>query len=76
MTLEFQIKEILDDFDNSSSEKIFTVLSEIIPKFQNNLTSEYLLGKIQKIQSIDDEAEKKKQCRTLIPYFDWYLQGL
>lgn len=76
MSLESQIREILDNFDNSQTEKIFDVLSEIIPKFQSSLTSDYLKEKIKKIQLISDEAEKKKQCKTLTPYFDWYLQGL
>ncbi|NNL58945.1 MAG: hypothetical protein HKP31_05745 [Nitrosopumilus sp.] len=76
MSLESQIKEVLSDFDNSSTEKIFNVLYEIIPKFKSNLTSEYLQEKIKKIQAINDEAEKKKQVKTLTPYFDWYLQGL
>ncbi|MHA7647384.1 hypothetical protein [Nitrosopumilus sp. S4] len=76
MSIESQIKDILDDFGSSSPEQIFAVLTEIIPKFRSNLTSEYLLEKIKKIQSIDDDAEKKKQCKTLLPYFDWYVQGL
>lgn len=76
MSLESQIREILDNFDNSQTEKIFDVLSEIIPKFQSSLTSDYLKEKIKKIQLISDEDEKKKQCKTLTPYFDWYLQGL
>jgi hypothetical protein len=25
---------------------------------------------------LPDEAQKKKQCKALTPYFDWYLQGL
>lgn len=76
MSIEVQIKKILDDYENSSPEQIFAVLTEIIPKFRSNLTSEYLLEKIKKIQSINDLTEKKKQCKTLLPYFDWYLQGL
>jgi hypothetical protein len=40
------------------------------------LTTEYLQGKIQKISDISDGVEKKKQCTSLLPYFDWYLQGL
>lgn len=76
MSLESQIREILDNFDNSQTETIFDVLSEIIPKFQSSLTSDYLKEKIKKTQLISDEAEKKKQCKTLTPYFDWYLQGL
>ena len=45
-------------------------------KFKNNLTTEYLKGKIQKILDLTNESDKKKQCKLLLPYFDWYLQGL
>ena len=76
MSLESQIREILDNFQDASSEKILEILNQIKPQFKNNLTSEYLQGKIQKIHKITDETEKKKQCKGLLPYLDWYLQGL
>ncbi len=76
MFLEDEIKNILDDFENTPSAKIFEILNQIKPQFKNELISEYLQGKIQKILDVDNEAEKKKQCKALIPYFDWYLQGL
>jgi CHASE3 domain sensor protein len=76
MSLADEIKNILDDFENTSSEKIFEILNQIKPQFKNELISEYLQGKIQKILDMNNEDEKKKQCKALIPYFDWYLQGL
>lgn len=76
MSLEDQIKQTLDDFDNVSSEKCLEILDQIKPHFKNQLIPEYLQGKIQKIQDTENEAEKKKQCKALISYFDWYLQGL
>ncbi|MDH3853106.1 MAG: hypothetical protein OES23_01495 [Nitrosopumilus sp.] len=76
MSLEKQIKDILNDFENTSSEKILEILNQIKPQFKNELISEYLQGKIQKILDSTDDVEKKKQCKALIPYFDWYLQGL
>ena len=76
MSLEVQIKGILDDFENSSSENILEILNQIKPQFKSELTSEYLQGKMQKIMDMSDEVEKKKQCRALTPYLDWYLQGL
>ena len=76
MSLADEIKHILDDFENTPSEKIFEILNQIKPQFKNELIPEYLQGKIQKILDVNDEAEKKKQCKALIPYFDWYLQGL
>lgn len=76
MSLEKQIKDVLNDFENTSSEKILEILNQIKPQFKNELISEYLQGKIQKILDSADDVEKKKQCKALIPYFDWYLQGL
>ncbi len=76
MSLEDEIKHILDDFENTPSKQIFEILNQIKPQFKNELISEYLQGKIQKISEVNDEVEKKKQCKALIPYFDWYLQGL
>ncbi len=76
MSLEDQIKQISNDFDNSTSEQILDIIRQIQPQFRSKLTLEYLQGKIQKIENISDAVEKKKQCKTLTPYFDWYLQGL
>lgn len=76
MSLADEVKRILDDFENTTTEKIFEILNQIIPQFKNEIISEYLRGKIQKISDVNDEIEKKKQCKGLIPYFDWYMQGL
>jgi len=76
MSLEDQIKQTLNDFENITSEKILEILNQIKPQFKSKLISEYLQGKIQKILEANDEAEKKKLCKALRPYLDWYLQGL
>ena len=76
MSLENQIQDVLNDFEHTSSEKILEILNQIKPQFKNQLISEYLQGKIQKILDSTDDVEKKKQCKALIPYLDWYLQGL
>lgn len=76
MSLENQIKTVLDDFDHTTSEKIFDILNQIMPHFKSKLISEYLQGKILKIQNIEGEQDRLKQCEALKPYFDWYLQGL
>ncbi|MDH3341650.1 MAG: hypothetical protein OEL84_10275 [Nitrosopumilus sp.] len=76
MSLEKQIKDVLNDFEHTSSEKILEILNQIKPQFKNKLIREYLQGKIQKILDSTDDVEKKKQCKALIPYLDWYLQGL
>ena len=76
MSLKDQIKIISDDFEGATPETIIDVLNQIKPHFKSTLISEYLQGKIQKIQDSDNDQEKKKQCKALLPYFDWYLQGL
>ncbi len=76
MSLENEIKEVLDNFEQTSPERILEILDQIKPFFKNELISEYLQGKIQKILDSEDDVERKKLCRALMPYFDWYLQGL
>ena len=76
MSLEEQIKQTLDDFENTTSDTLLEILTQIKPQFKSNLISEYLQGKIQKILDTNDEAEKKKLCKALTPYLNWYLQGL
>lgn len=76
MSLDEQVSKILKNFEDSSSDEIVDVLKQIQPQFKSRLTSEYLGGKIQKISDAADESEKMKQCKALMPYLDWYLQGL
>jgi len=76
MSLEIKIKTILNDFDGVSSDEFLQILNQIMLEFKNNITTEYLKGKIQKISDLTTESEKKKQCKLLLPYYNWYLQGL
>jgi len=76
MSLEFKIKSILNDFDTVSSDEFLEILDQIMLEFKSNLTVDYLKGKIKKIMDLTIESEKKKQCKLLLPYFNWYLQGL
>jgi hypothetical protein len=76
MSLEDQINQTLDNFENTPSERFLEILNQIKPQFKSELISEYLQGKIQKILDADNEPEKKKQCKALTPYLDWYLSGL
>ena len=76
MSLEIKIKNIMGDFDNISSDEFLEILDQIMLEFKSDLTIEYLKGKVQKILDISTESEKKKQCKLLLPYYDWYLQGL
>jgi len=76
MSLEEQIKVVLDDYEHTTSDEILEILNQIKPNFKNELIAEYLQGKIQKILDSSDEVEKQKQCKALVPYLDWYLQGL
>ena len=76
MSLEEQIKVILDDYEHTASDEVLEILNQIKSHFKNELVSEYLQRKTQKILDSADEVEKKKQCKALMPYLDWYLQGL
>ena len=76
MSLEIKINHILNNFDDVSSEEFLEILDKIMLEFKSDLTIEYLKGKVQKILELPTESEKKTQCKLLLPYCDWYLQGL
>ena len=76
MSLEIKVKQILENFDESPSADILEILNQIQSKFQSQITQDYLTGKLKTISDTLDETEKKKLCKNLKPYFDWYLQGL
>ncbi|HET9009530.1 MAG TPA: hypothetical protein VFN17_05370 [Nitrosarchaeum sp.] len=76
MSLPDKVRQILNDFDNSSPDEILAILAKIQPALKSDITRNYLQGKIQGILGINDDAEKKKLCKNLKPYLDWYLQGI
>ena len=76
MSLQDQVKQILNDFDHASSDKIIEILTQIQPHLKSDITRTYLQGKIQAILGINGIAEKKKLCKNLKPYLDWYIQGI
>tara|TARA_B110000008_G_scaffold213275_1_gene212427 strand:+ start:187 stop:417 length:231 start_codon:yes stop_codon:yes gene_type:complete len=76
MTLEIKVQNIINNFDDTTSDEFLEILEQIMLEFKSNLTVEYLKGKIKKIVELSSESEKKKQCKLLLPYYDWYLQGL
>jgi len=76
LSLEINVKNILNNFDIVSSDEFLEILDQIMLEFKSNLTVDYLKGKIKKIMDLTTESEKKKQCKLLLPYFVWYLQGL
>ena len=76
MSLEIKVQNIVNDFEGATSDEFLEILEQIMLEFKSNLTVEYLKGKIKKIIELSSESEKKKQCKLLLPYYDWYLQGL
>ena len=76
MALRDEVNQILNDFDNTPSDKFLEILTQIQLHLKSDITQNYLQGKIQAILGINDDAEKKKLCRNLKPYLDWYLQGI
>lgn len=74
LSLRDEVNQILNDFDNTSSDKFLEILTQIQLHLKSDITQNYLQGKIQAILGINDDAEKKKLCKNLKPYLDWYLQ--
>jgi hypothetical protein len=75
MSLQIKTKQILENFEQTSSEEILDVLNQILKNFQSQITQTYLKGKLKTISDTSDEDQKKKLCNNLKPYFEWYLQG-
>ena len=75
MALRDEVNQILNDFDNTPSDKFLEILTQIQLHLKSDITQNYLQGKIQTILCINDDAEKKKLCKNLKPYLDWYLKG-
>jgi hypothetical protein len=75
MSLQIKAKQILDNFEQTPSIEILDVLNQILENFQSQITQNYLKGKLKTISDTSDEDQKKKLCKNLKPYFDWYLQG-
>jgi len=75
LSLRDEVNQILNDFDNAPSDKFLEILTQIQLHLKSDITQNYLQGKIQAILGINDDAEKKKLCKNLKPYLDWYLQG-
>lgn len=75
MSLQIKAKQILDNFEQTPSVEILDVLNQILENFQSQITQNYLKGKLKTISDTSDEDQKKKLCKNLKPYFDWYLQG-
>ena len=75
MSLQIKAKQILDNFEQTPSVEILDVLNQILGSFQSQITQNYLKGKLKTIFDTSDEDQKKKLCKNLKPYFDWFLQG-
>jgi hypothetical protein len=75
LSLHDEVQHILDNFDSTSSDDILKILIQIQPHLKSDLTQTYLKGKIHGISGISDNNEKKKLCKNLKPYLDWYIQG-
>jgi hypothetical protein len=75
LSLRDEVNQILNDFDNTPSDKFLEILTQIQLHLKSDITQNYLQGKIQAILGINDDAEKKKLCKNLKLYLDWYLQG-
>lgn len=70
-----KINDILNNFDATNSDDIIKAMTEIKTKLKVDITRDYLQGKINNVNNASTEDEKKKLCKSLIPYLEWYIQG-
>ena len=75
MGLKEESLEAIAKFDYMDSNALLAVIEQIKPHLKSSLTQEYLDGKITAIKKSDSEDERKKLCKNLIPYLDWYISG-
>lgn len=75
MALKEDIQETLRGFDDASPDRVLELLDRIRAHLRSDLTRDYLAGKIQGVRDAGTEPEKKRLCKNLVPYLDWYLQG-
>ena len=76
MSLESKVRDLRANLDKAPTEQFMDVIRCIVPLLASPITSEYLAAKLEKIGQTADPQERKKQCKALAPYLDWYLQGL
>lgn len=76
MSLKEKVVSLQNNFDDAPTEKIVEILTQIKSNLKSEITQNYLDGKIQGILGTNDVLEKKKLCKNLKPYLDWYVQGL
>lgn len=76
MSIRDKVVNIQNNFDNTPPEQIVEILVQIQSHLKSEITQNYLNGKIQGILGTNDVIEKKKLCKNLKPYLDWYIQGL
>ena len=71
--IENQIRDIYENFSNSTSYKILNLLDYIKSKISTDEVLKYVEEKIEKIDKSYDEKERMKKCIELKPYFNWFL---
>ena len=70
--VENQIKDVHENFSDSTSYKILNLLDYIKSKISTDEVSKYIEEKIEKINKISDEKDRMKKCIELKPYFNWF----
>lgn len=75
MSLQDEVSKVQENFDSISADRFLDVLDKIRTELKSPVTSKYLQDKIDKVNFESNEAEKKRLCKSLTPYLDWYLKG-
>jgi len=64
MSLEIKVKQISENFEETSSEYILKLLNQIQNQFQSQITQDYLKGKLKAIL-IPMMKEKRKNSAEI-----------
>ena len=63
MTLKDDVYDMLQRFDDMSSESVLAILLQIQPHLKSKITQKYLGEKIHAVKMADTESERKKCAR-------------
>ena len=74
MTLADEAARASSNFDSTDPAEFLDIVSRIRDSLRTGQTKSYLDKKLEAARSAAP-AERRRMCRNLLPYLDWYLSG-
>ena len=74
MTLVDEAERMRSGFDSADPDGFLDLVERIRTELRTAPAREYLAGKIEAARSAQP-AERRRLCKALLPYLDWYITG-